>query len=208
MAVQLDRSVPFVDAVLRVIDGTAPLGAAVDALARAELESGIVIVGEPITSWIDGRVATLSAEQPAMTVLEFARCAIEQRSLEDVFAGAPALDEIYEGGALFPLLDRTHLMLAGYDFCNDYAFILHGRTIASSGTFRVWGGVVAAWASRRGVAPSVDYLTFYMRDYLRGVIGGYDQWADTVLAVLQAKNRQLSELVGIATEAGWCTVRE
>jgi hypothetical protein len=128
-----------------------------------------------------------------------------------MFRPAPeVLDEVY-GPVLFRLLDRTHLMLTGDDFCNDYNFIIDDRTVAGPGTWRAWGDLVATWANQRriirprgiGKAPHArrerpwEYTDFYMRTYVNEHIEDFDRWADTVMAVLAEKNRQLAARAGI-----------
>jgi hypothetical protein len=207
---RLDRRVPFIDAVFRVMDDGAPLQTAIDTLAQAETAARIHIVGGPIDTWIDG-VCSLRADVPTPSLVELVRLCTDSTAFDTMFEPpSEALDEIY-GPVLFRLLDHTHLMLTGGDFCNDYNFIIDGRTVAGPGTWRVWGELVATWANQRGlIRPhgigtarharrqrAWEYTDFYMRTYVNETIADFDRWADTVLAVLAEKNRQLAGLAGI-----------
>lgn len=148
---RLDRRVPFVDAVFRVIDDGAPLSLAVDALVAAETAAGVAIVGGPLLTWID-EVLTLDAAVPTPALPELARlCAVSRAPSERPFAPELAEMEAFHGESLDRLLDHTHLFLTGEDFCNDYGLIA-GRTVGSPGTWRSWSATVASWANRRGIA--------------------------------------------------------
>jgi hypothetical protein len=48
-----DRSIPFVDAVWRIIEGKARLDDAIDVLTRAERAHGLFVLGEPYDLYVN-----------------------------------------------------------------------------------------------------------------------------------------------------------
>lgn len=203
----MDRSVPFVDVVFRVIAGTAPLEHAIGALRQAEDEAGLMLVGDPVPFCVEGVMALKEGFEPP-SFATVVRLSQERTGLGSLYEGAPSLGDSFYEETVCRLLDRTHLILTGGDLCNSYNFIAADhRVLAESGTWRWWGKVVAGWANRCWFSrPSghgqVDYarkkrpweyLDFYMREYVNSLVVDYDRWADIVLAVLREKNRQMFE---------------
>jgi hypothetical protein len=185
LALQMDRSVPFVAAIYNILDGKGTLQQAVDVFREAEMKTGVTVLGPPamLPDW--------KAFMPEIPCSD-----------SDIERGQAMWKP---DGPIVQLIDRLHLILTGEDICGmEYNnFLVEtpslGKMVAPMPTWRYWGEITAGWLSNRGVQVPFHpkrkwtYLDFYMRDYVNKYIPLYDEWGDTVLKVLRLKNEQWLE---------------
>jgi len=187
-----DRSVPFVRAVLDVMEGKGGLEAAIDALVAAEARCGVAL-------WTDlaGKDSELGAgafvpREPAnppdlREVMELVR---SWESFERVFTASEQASGSVDA-RLTRLLGETHLVLAGVDFSNDH-FVRSEEGAVAAWTQRAWGAFVARWANALGWGPHFNkrgdpYAWDYVDFYTQCALERYEQWEPVVREVLHQK---------------------
>jgi len=201
VTIQMDRTVPFVDAVYRVMEDNAPLQAAVDALVQAEYDCGIMLLGSPMDldddEWRQRLQASSSNSQLRARLVSAVPPPRGQDGTYGRFYG--------EGGSVWKYLDSTHLVLNGEDMCNHVrGFIFDADNfLADTGSWRFWGSVVADWvASRWKDVPwepgtSLTYMAFYMPHRIDSYVHRYQDWCRVAVQATILKNRQLLEREGL-----------
>ena len=167
--IRLDRSVLFVDAVFRVIEGTGPIETAASVLAAAERRHGLTLVwdGElvddrgPFNEWCE------SSLFPFLTETHF------------VIAGG----DLFQNGEI-----RTPDGLAVGFTWRHWGEVLANwanrhwvRRPVCLGQTR-WNRADRAW----------EYLDFYMRTHLEYQIDDYGEWSAVVLQAIELKCRSAS----------------
>ncbi|MFP2903897.1 hypothetical protein ACLESD_02250 [Pyxidicoccus sp. 3LFB2] len=199
LPIPLDRRVPFVSAVVDVIEGRGNLSTAIDILVAAEQRCGVAIwkdLAGSESQLAAGTFVPVNGAAPP-TLREAMELVRRWEDFERVFRsvdedpGADALD-----ADVARLLGETHLVLSGMDFTNDTFVRARDGTLAAW-TQRAWGGFLARWANEVGWGPlsdergrrhAWDYVDFY---YLNDqVLEHYTRWREVVRDVLHQKTLQ------------------
>lgn len=184
MSVSLDRSVPFVDAVLAAAEGTGAIDTAVHILRRSESEHGLTILdgaeGEP------GDGVFVPREPAAHTpdrVRELARSWEQFDRSFDAEPEARTEDRLHR--SLWPFLGSTHLVLAGVDFAPDHLLLFNDGAVGSWSPAS-WARVMARWASEARWAGRDDWHPDHFVGSLDETIEGYAAWKDAARQVIAA----------------------
>lgn len=208
----LDRSTPFVRAVLAIIERDAPYEDAIAALVAAEQRHAIRIIREEEAGSAAGTWVPVRAPRPSLrefyALLATFPSSSGGRIGEDQY---DAFDErrraLYRDGddddtpdaPLFAFLSETSLLLGGTDFSNDHWIEFPGGALGSW-TQRAWGGCLDRWArdaNRRGTLhnPSLARMDgTYFTYYLYTEDPQYDAWCTTAREVIRRKcQRQLDD---------------
>ncbi|WP_164017858.1 hypothetical protein [Pyxidicoccus trucidator] len=196
LPIPLDRRIPFVSAVVDVIEGRGDIATAIELLVAAELRCGVAIwtdlAGSESQMAAGSFVPVNSATPP--TLRETMDLIRRWEDFERVFRSAdadPRADALDAGVAR--LLGETHLVLSGMDFTND-TFVRAVDGTVAGWTQRAWGAFLARWANGVGWGPLSnergkrhvwDYADFYhLNDQY---IEHYTRWREVVMDVLHQK---------------------
>ncbi len=196
LPIALDRRIPFVSAVVDVIEGRGDVSAAIDALVAAEQRCGVAIWKDLAGSESQLAAGTFVPKNNAAPPTLGDTMAMVRRweDFEQVFLGTDADPRVQALDAgLARLLGETHLVLSGMDFTND-TFVRAGDGTVSAWTQRAWGAFLADWANDTGWAPVAnvkgtlhvwDYVDFYhLNDQY---IERYARWQEVVMDALHQK---------------------
>ncbi|MFW6023423.1 MAG: hypothetical protein ACOC9O_01645 [Myxococcota bacterium] len=182
--VELDRRVPFVDAVRRVAEDRAPVERAVALLRQMEAAHGLWILDDEEAEPGDGVFLPRSGAPVAMPRLREVA-----RSWEQFDRTFEAEDETRTDDRLrrqlWPFLDESQLLLAGVDFAPDHLVVFDDGAVGSWSAAS-WGRVLAAWAQARRWAGRDDWHPDHFAGALDVVVRGYPAWRDATRAVIAA----------------------
>lgn len=207
--IPLNRQIPFVNAIMRVVDGEDAYDEAVALFVAAEDRHGLRVVYDGTTGSRAVGLKPIEGRRPTMQ--EVLDLNSDNDRLWAYYHEAPdGLLRRMEQDSLFPFISETSCLLGGTDFANDH-LILYSSGLLDSWTQRAWGQELAHWANATGwmldlshawlapdqTGPRIDewgYIPFTY--YLDQIIDGYISWMEVVLRVIQMKcARQLAEEV-------------
>ncbi|MCP3136319.1 hypothetical protein [Pyxidicoccus xibeiensis] len=203
LPVPLDRSIPFVSAVVDVIECRGDLTRAIEVLTAAEQRCGVALWWELAgddSLLSPGCFVPLNREAPPTLS---ATQALLHRPYEEFIQVFGPVDEddprsAALGDRLMQLLGETHLILAGMDCDNVFARTPDGTL--SAWTMRAWGAFLASWANETGWGPHYSkggqrYSWKYMGFYNLGeeTLEQYTRWMEVVHDVLRQKTLRALE---------------
>lgn len=180
--VALDRSVPFVAAVLAHLEQGAPLEAVRDALRAAEAAHGLTVVHEEGVAPGDGVfVPREGGPVPLGRLREIAR---SWERFDRAFAPEePGSVDARIRRQLWPFLDDTWLLVGGTDFAPDHLVVFEDGAVGSWSAAS-WGRVLAGWARARRWGGRDDWHPDHFAASLAGLVPGYGPWRAAVLEAL------------------------
>jgi hypothetical protein len=196
LPIPLDRRVPFVSAVVDVIEGRGDVSAAIEVLTATEQRCGVAIwrdLAGRESQLAAGTFLPVSSEAPP-TLRETLDLVRRWEDFEKVFRGVnedPRADAM--DAAVARLLGETHCVLSGMDFTNDTFVRANDGTVAAW-TQRAWGAFLARWANDTGWGPvfnergnrhAWDYVDFYHLN--EQFLELYPRWSAVVMDVLHQK---------------------
>ncbi len=195
-----DRTIPFVDAVYRIVEGSGPYDDAVALLEDAEVKHGMHIVYSLDDALSGGPYLPVDDHPPSWS--EVLRLVSTWSQFQEHYDLAPPdVEQAALQAHLFPFISETGFIVQGMDFTNNH-FIVFSSGLLVSWTQRAWGGVMAAWANsvdwmprcnKRGDRYSWKYTDFYGGSAL---FEQYAAWATIVQEVVRRTwERQLAESV-------------
>lgn len=208
----LDRSAPFVRAVLAIIEHGVDHEDAIAALVAAEKRHGIRVLREESTGSLAGTWVPVRTPRPSLrefyALLASFPSARDGRFDDDELAAFDCRrSALYRDGdedqtpdaPLFAFLSETSLLLGGLDFSNDHWIEFPGGAVGSW-TQRAWGACLDRWArdaERRGTLHQPwlarldgTFFTYYLHD----AEPHYEAWCTTTREVIRRKcERQLDE---------------
>ncbi len=188
--IRLDRGIPFVDAVFRIIEQGDGLDAAIRILRAEEARHGVELVRRE-ESWIGPGPGDRMPKPPRQVGYhELLELVPDRSAFEAAYDHAEEYDVVCaEFERLFPFLSATSLVLSGMDFTNDH-FLRYSSGLVTSCSQRGWAGLVSCWANLANWPPGCeaeegDSFPFY---YLSNEwIEDYDRWAKIVHCVIAEK---------------------
>ncbi len=185
--VELNREIPFVNAVFNVIESNGDIDTAVDILKQQEQAHSVFIhYGEFDGLWGPNLIPK-QAPVDATQMLALVRTD-PQKFME--YYVEEADDNTYKNfeTKLFSFLDDTHLVLDGSNFAHDCLITLDDGSIW---TFAVneWSAYLARWAKQNHWMQKAfnDYFDNTDRFYGDVLFTHYQTWADVAIAVIERK---------------------
>ena len=192
LSIPLAWRVPFVAAVLQILEGRGTYASAVSILIEAEDRHGIRIIHDENGSLALALIPSRDTYRPTMRQILDLNHDLDR--LWEQYREAPReLADAAERTQLLPFISETWFLLGGVDFANDH-LIEYSSGMLCSWTQRAWGSLLAEWANATEWMPhqrslwhgdSWEYATF--TSYLYKMIDRYDEWAGAVLRILQLK---------------------
>jgi len=186
----LDRTIPFVDAILRIVEGEAAHAQAVALLEDAEARHGLHIVYSPKDALLGGPYLPIDDDDDRPSLSEVLHHVSEWPLFQQRYVlVSEEIEQAALQTSLFPFPSDTGVILQGMEFSDEH-FIVFSSGLLVSWTQRAWGQVMAEWANSVGWAPRYDkrgdryswnYVDFYGGS---GLLDGYMAWAQTVQDVI------------------------
>lgn len=192
--VQLERSLPFVDAVFRIVEKRGTAREAARILLAAQRRHGLSIVRCSLPSdYVEACVAGLIAGSADLSTPSKDRppddmgeelCAlyVKPRPIQQPPGLVGPLDPPIER-SLLGFLDQTGLIVTAENFLDEYRIFFWGAGAHWSCTWRAWGEIVAMWANRlEWMTPDPNihtwkHLDFYMDLFqLNTIIEDWNRW--------------------------------
>lgn len=190
LPIRLDRGIPFVDAIFRIIELGDGLDAAVRILRAEEALHGVELVRRE-ESWTGSGPGDWMPNPPRhIGYHEFLELVSDYDAFQEAHEHAEDYDVVCaEFERLFPFLSATSLVLSGMDFTNDH-LVRYSHGLVTSCSQRSWAGLMSCWADladwQMDYRPGEeDRFYFYHLD--NDWIEDYDQWSRTVHRVIAEK---------------------
>lgn len=188
--IQLDRRLPFVQAVLSLDERANAVDSAARLLRDIELKHGIEILRDLESSSL-GAGSFRPRDSLNRTYRELLNLVDNWGLFQEQYEFDGKDDD---SGNLHPFLSETEFVIQGMDFTNAH-FIRCANGTIHCWTQRAWGQELADWANATGWGPHFnkrssrcawDYVDFYI-SLTNHVIQDYELWRDNLLRVISRK---------------------